>query len=548
MPKVSQIRTLGALKASGYRPRPVKQELRDNLRERLTGGGPLFPGILGYDRTVIPAVINALLAGHDFILLGLRGQAKTRILRSLTTLLDPAIPVLAGSELNDDPLAPISVPGQRLVAEAGDDAPVDWLSPEQRYNEKLATPDVSIADLLGDIDPIKAATRKLTFADPEVIHFGIVPRTNRGIFAINELPDLSPRIQVGLFNILEERDLQIRGFPVRIPLDLLLVFSANPEDYTNRGSIITPLKDRISSQILTHYPPDATVAADITRQEAWTERGVASVVIPEEFRLMIEEISFAARESDLVDQSSGVSARVAISALELLASNLERRALALAGAPRTGTTPPATATATARAAGKAAAPPPAGAAAFSASASGSDADIAVYPRLVDLQMLLPAITGKVEMVYEGEQQGAEVVARRLIGQAVKKAFDRRFPEVGKELGSGGEDDKGPYAGIVRWFAEGNAVNLSDEQPFAEYEAEMRRVPGLADIANRYGGRSREERALAAELVLEGLHQHLKLARNDLDSQVSYKEMVKFQLLKPRGGSGRRGSGRGGDVN
>jgi magnesium chelatase subunit I len=524
MPKVSQIRTLGALKASGYRPRSVKQELRDNLRGRLGCGGPLFPGILGYDRTVIPAVVNALLAGHDFILLGLRGQAKTRILRSLTTLLDAAIPVLAGSELNDDPLAPISVPGQRLVATAGDDAPIEWLGPEERYNEKLATPDVSIADLLGDIDPIKAATRKLTFADPEVIHFGIVPRTNRGIFAINELPDLAPRIQVGLFNILEERDLQIRGFPVRIPLDLLLVFSANPEDYTNRGSIITPLKDRISSQILTHYPPDATVAADITRQEAWIERDIPSVVIPDEFRLLIEEISFAARESDLVDQSSGVSARVAISALELLASNLERRALATAGTARTAARP-----------------------ATPAGAPASAAGTRIYPRLVDLQMLLPAITGKVEMVYEGEQQGAEVVARRLIGQAVKKAFDRRFPEVGKELGSGGEDDKGPYAAIVRWFAEGNSITLSDEQPFDEYEAEMRRVPGLVEITNRYGGRSREERALAAELVLEGLHQHLKLARNDLDSQVSYKEMVKFQLLKPRGGSGRRGSGRG-DVN
>jgi magnesium chelatase subunit I len=511
MPKVLQIRTLGALKASGYRPRSVKQELRDNLRERLGCAGPLFPGILGYDRTVIPAVVNALLAGHDFILLGLRGQAKTRILRSLVTLLDPEVPMLAGSELNDDPLAPISVPGQRLVATAGDDAPVEWLSRDERYNEKLATPDVSIADLLGDIDPIKAATRKLTFADPEVIHFGIVPRTNRGIFAINELPDLSPRIQVGLFNILEERDLQIRGFPVRIPLDVLMVFSANPEDYTNRGSIITPLKDRISSQILTHYPPDATVAADITRQEAWTERDIPCVVIPEEFRLLVEEISFAARASDLVDQSSGVSARVAISALELLASNLERRALATTGG----------------AAGR------------------------IFPRLCDLQMLLPAITGKVEMVYEGEQQGAEVVARRLIGQAVRKAFDGRFPEVGKELGSGGEDDKGPYAAIVRWFAEGNSITLSDEQPFDEYEAEMRRVPGLVELANRYGGRSREERALAAEMVLEGLHQHLKLARNDLDSQVSYKEMVKFQLLKPRGGSGsgsgRRGSGRG-DIN
>jgi magnesium chelatase subunit I len=502
--KLASIRTLGALRASGYRPRSVKQELRDNLRERLAGGGPLFPGILGYDRTVVPAVVNALLAGHDFILLGLRGQAKTRILRSLVTLLDPEVPVLAGSELNDDPLAPISIPGQRLVAAAGDDAPVEWLAREERYNEKLATPDVSIADLLGDIDPIKAATRKLTFADPEVIHFGIVPRTNRGIFAINELPDLSPRIQVGLFNILEERDLQIRGFPVRIPLDLLMVFSANPEDYTNRGSIITPLKDRISSQILTHYPPDVAVAADITRQEAWTERDIPSVVIPEDFRLLVEEISFVARESDLVDQSSGVSARVAISALELLASNLERRALA----------------------------------------SG---EAMVYPRLCDLQMLLPAITGKVEMVYEGEQQGAEVVARRLIGQAVKKAFDRGFPEVGKELGSGGEDDKGPYTPIVRWFAAGNAVTLSDEQTFADYEAEIARVPGLAELTAR-AGHSREERALAAEMVLEGLHQHLKLARNDLDSQISYREMVKFQLLKPRGGSGSRRGGSRGDVN
>ncbi|HEX7182571.1 MAG TPA: magnesium chelatase [Thermoanaerobaculia bacterium] len=504
MSKSQSIKTLGALRASGYRPRSVKLEIRDNLRTRLKSGAPLFPGILGYDRTVIPSVVNALLAGHDFILLGLRGQAKTRILRALTTLLDPEIPVLAGSELNDDPLAPISTFGERLVAEAGDDAPVEWLTPEQRYNEKLATPDVSIADLLGDIDPIKAATRKLTFADPEVIHFGIIPRTNRGIFAINELPDLAPRIQVGLFNILEERDLQIRGFPVRIPLDILMVFSANPEDYTNRGSIITPLKDRISSQILTHYPPDANIAADITRQEAWTERDTSRVVVPEDIRLLIEEVSFAARESDLVDQSSGVSARVAISAMELLVSNLERRALA------TGDDP-------------------------------------VHPRLCDLQMLLPAITGKVEMVYEGEQQGAEVVARRLLGQAIKKVFDGRFPEIGKEVGSGGEDDRGPYARVVRWFAEGNMVTVSDEQSFADYETELFRVPSLKDLAARHG-KTREERAFAAEMVLEGLHQHLKLARNDMDSQVSYKEMVKFQLLKPhRGAAGRSGRDRG-DVN
>ena len=494
---------LGELKTSGYRPRSVKQEIRDNLRARIKSGAPLFPGILGYDRTVIPSVVNALLAGHDFILLGLRGQAKTRILRALVTLLEPEVPVLAGTELNDDPLAPISTRGHRLVAEAGDDAPVEWLTAEQRYNEKLATPDVSIADLLGDIDPIKAATRKLTFADPEVIHFGIIPRTNRGIFAINELPDLAPRIQVGLFNILEERDLQIRGFPVRIPLDILMVFSANPEDYTNRGSIITPLKDRISSQILTHYPPDVRIAADITRQEAWTERDVPNVVVPDDIRVLVEEISFAARESDLVDQSSGVSARVAISAMELLVSNLERRALA------TGDDP-------------------------------------VYPRLCDLHMLLPAITGKVEMVYEGEQQGSEVVARRLVGQAVRKVFDDRFPEVGKEVGSGGEDDQGPYARIIHWFSEGNAVTISDEQSFADYETELARVPGLTDLTARLG-RTPQERALAAEMILEGLHQHLKLARNDMDSQVSYKEMVKFQLLKPRKNVG-GGRGSRGDVN
>lgn len=493
-------RTVGALRASGYRPRTVKQELRENLRARLAQGTPLFPGILGYERTVIPGVVNAILAGHDLILLGLRGQAKTRILRGLTEFLDEATPVLAGCELNDDPLAPISTTAQRILAEEGDEAIVDWLPREARYNEKLATPDVSIADLLGDIDPIKAATRKLTFADPEVIHFGIIPRTNRGIFAINELPDLAPRIQVGLFNILEERDLQIRGFPVRIPLDLLMVFSANPEDYTNRGSIITPLKDRIASQILTHYPPDVTTAEAITRQEAWTKRDGPEIEIPDFVRELVEMIPFTARDSDLVDQSSGVSARVGISAIELLASNLERRALG------TGDRP-------------------------------------VYPRLADLQMLLPAITGKVEMVYEGEQQGTEVVARKLIGEAIRRYFEARFPPIGKEVGSGGEDDHGPYAGIVAWFAAGNSILISDETAFAEHEKELARVPDLfalvADKAN-----TREERALYAELVLEGLHQNLKVAREDLDSQIRFKEMLKFQLLKRPAAKGR---GRG-DVN
>ena len=477
--------TLGELKAARIVTRPVKQEVRENLLARLSTGDPLFPGVVGYERTVLPGIVNALLAQHDFILLGLRGQAKTRILRALTALLDDEIPVVAGSELNDDPFRPTSTRARRMLEEAGDETPIEWLPREARYNEKLATPDVTIADLIGDIDPIKAATRRLTYADPEVIHFGIVPRTNRGIFAINELPDLAPRIQVGLLNILEERDIQIRGFPIRIPLDILMVFSANPEDYTSRGNIITPLKDRISSQVLTHYPRDASTAVTITRQEAWRKRPGPRVEIPEEVELLIEEIAFAARESELVDQSSGVSARVPIAALELLVSNLERRALA------TGEEP-------------------------------------VYPRVVDIHMLLPAITGKVEMVYEGEQKGAEVVARALIGAAVKKRFAARFPAVGREAGA--PEDKGPFAGIIGWFAGGGNVTLSDEQRFEEYEAELARVPGLMKLVEKHGA-SRQERAFAAEMALEGLHQHLKLAREDLDSTVSYKEMVKFQLMR-----------------
>ena len=486
-------RTLGALRAAGYRPRSVRREVRENLIERLGSRAPLFEGVVGYERTVVPAIVNALLAEHDIILLGLRGQAKTRILRSLVTLLDDEVPVVAGGELNDDPFHPTSAAAQRRVAEAGDDTPVEWLPRAARYNEKLATPDVTIADLIGDVDPIKAATRRLTYADPEVIHFGIVPRTNRGIFAINELPDLAPRIQVGLLNILEERDIQIRGFPVRIPLDILMVFSANPEDYTNRGTIITPLKDRISSQILTHDPKDAATAVTITRQEAWRERGGPAVAVPERVELLVEEIAFAARESDLVDQSSGVSARVPISALELLVSNLERRALV------TGDEP-------------------------------------AYPRLVDVHTLLPAITGKVEMVYEGEQKGAEVVARALIGTAVKKRFAAEFPAVGREVGTA--EDRGPYAAIVAWFAAGGTVTLSDEQTFAQYEAELRRVPGLLNLVEGAGA-SPQEGAFAAEVVLEGLHQHLKLGREDLDSAVSYREMVKFQLMRRAG----RGEGR-----
>ncbi len=510
-------RTLGDLKTSGYRPRGVKDELRENLRRSLSRGEKPFVGIHGYDRTVIPSLQNAILSRHDFLLLGLRGQAKTRLLRLLVQLLDAEIPAIAGSELNEDPLAPITKYGKRIVADQGDAAPIAWIPRAERYREKLATPDVTIADLIGDIDPIKAATERRSYSDEEVIHFGIVPRTNRGIFAINELPDLQPRIQVGLLNILEERDLQIRGFPVRIPLDILLVFSANPEDYTNRGNIITPLKDRISSQIFTHYPEDVKTAARITAQEAWLDRdGGPTVEIPELFRELIEEIAFAARASEFVDQSSGVSARMPISAVEILASNLERRGLV-------------------------------------------HGESRVSPRLCDLPATLPAITGKVEMVYEGEQQGAEVVAKKLIGSAVKKLFDAKFPapDAGRpterrrpETEEDDEPTSGPvrrarptpaperihalYEPIVGWFSAGNKITISDDSPFGEHLTSLRSVPGLEKaVEEHFSPASKEELAIGMELVLEGLTQHLKIAREDLDSRVSYTEMLKFNLVKNR---------------
>src|SRR5438552_4152761 len=384
---MTNIHTLGELRNSGYKIRSIKDEMRENLLAKIAGAERTFPGIHGYDRTVIPALHNAILSKHDIILLGLRGQAKTRILRSLTTLLDERIPVVEGCEINDSPLQPMCKRCRRLATEKGDDLPVAWMHRDERYREKLATPDVTVADLVGDIDPIKAANQRLTYADEEVIHYGIIPRTNRGIFAINELPDLAPRIQVALLNILEERDLQIRGFPVRIPMDVVLVFSANPEDYTSRGNIITPLKDRIDSQILTHYPQKVETAMHITAQEAWTRRAAkVKIEIPDYVRQLVEQVAFVARDSELVDQSSGVSARLTISALELLHSNLERRA-AMTG------------------------------------------ETTIFPRLSDFAMLLPAITGKVEMVYEGEQQGAEVVARKLIGTAGAKLFESKFPAV-----------------------------------------------------------------------------------------------------------------------
>ncbi len=525
------LHTLGELRAAGYGVRSVKDEMRENLLHKIARRESTFPGIHGYERTVIPAIHNAVLSKHDIILLGLRGQAKTRILRSLTALLDEKVPVIAGCEINDSPFHAACKRCRRLAAEQGDDLPIAWIGREERYREKLATPDVTVADLVGDIDPIKAANQRLTYADEEVIHYGIIPRTNRGIFAINELPDLAPRIQVALLNILEERDLQIRGFPVRIPMDIVLVFSANPEDYTSRGNIITPLKDRIDSQILTHYPQNVQTAMQITRQEAWLERAPkATIEIPAYVSEVIENVAFVARQSELVDQSSGVSARLTIAAMELLQSNLERRA-AMTG------------------------------------------DTFVFPRLSDFAMLLPAITGKVEMVYEGEQQGAEVVARKLIGLAIQKLFDLKFPPIERagvtaresrearerrgygEIDTDDLDDafsgrrarKQPppreepkpqvksdpsYDAILAWFVDGNKITLSDEQPFAEYFRELIRVPKLADTARRYVHPGRdEELAFWMEMVLEGLHQALRLAREDLDSTITFSELMKFNVLR-----------------
>jgi magnesium chelatase subunit I len=527
---MTQIHTLGELRASGYRVRSVKDEMRENLLAALARRQKTFPGIHGYERTVIPAIHNAILSKHDIILLGLRGQAKTRILRSLTALLDERIPVIDGCEINDSPFDPTCKRCRRLAAEKGDDLPIAWMARDERYREKLATPDVTVADLIGDIDPIKAANQRLTYADEEVIHYGIVPRTNRGIFAINELPDLAPRIQVALLNILEERDLQIRGFPVRIPLDVVLVFSANPEDYTSRGNIITPLKDRIDSQILTHYPQKVETARRITEQEAWLDReGGASIDIPAYVRDLIESVAFVARESELVDQSSGVSARLTIAAMELLQSNLERRA-------------------------------------------ALTHDRAVFPRLSDLLMILPAITGKVEMVYEGEQQGAEVVARKLIGQAVSKLYESKLPPVERagaarnadrerrgygELdqddfdavfaGRGSKTKSKPqppreeerpapkepnYDTILAWFASGNRVTVSDEQPFAEFSAELNKVPKLHETAQKYVQPTSDfELAFWMEMILEALHQSLRLAREDLDSTITFHELMKFNVLR-----------------
>jgi magnesium chelatase subunit I len=480
--------TLGELRQSGWRSKRTKQELRDNLVAALAAKTPLFPGIVGYDRTVLRDVQNAILSRHDFILLGLRGQAKTRILRSLTSLLDAAIPAIEGCELRDDPLAPICAACRARVAREGDAVPIVWIGREQRYHEKLATPDVTIADLIGDLDPIKAAARQTSLADPEVVHFGLLPRSNRGIFAINELPDLPPRIQVGLLNILEEGDVQIRGFPLRLELDLALCFSANPEDYTHRGSIITPLRDRISAQILTHYPQLLADAQAITDQESWVQRDAAvEVRTPPWLRRAIEEVAIQGRASDFVDQSSGVSARLSIALYESVVSNAERRAL------RTGSKH-------------------------------------VVARTADLLGAGSAIHGKVELVYEGEREGAQKVAQHLIGKALKVVFDDAAPGPSRiEKSSKQEMDR--FDGVLGHFQHGGSVDLADDLPHADLLQRLDAVAGLrqltVDLLHPEGD---EELAAAMEFVLEGLHQNAMVAREQLlDGRVyrdSFDEMVR----------------------
>jgi magnesium chelatase subunit I len=484
--------TLGELKRSGYRVKPVKDELRDNLIGKLNRNETLFPGIVGYEKTVVPALVNAILAKHDIILLGLRGQAKSRIVRALPSLLDEFIPVVKGSEINDDPFQPVSKSATELVNEMGDATPIEWLHRAQRYGEKLATPDVTIADLIGDIDPIKAAAKRLHYSHEGAIHFGIIPRCNRGIFAINELPDLQPRIQVGLFNILEEKDVQIRGFNVRIPMDIMLVFTANPEDYTNRGNIITPLKDRIDSQILTHYPRSLEEAISITEQEAAIQRDGREVRVPYFFREIVEQIAFEARKSEFVDQKSGVSARLTIAAMENLVSNAERRAIVLN-------------------------------------------DNVIVPRICDLPHALPGMTGKIELVFEGEQEGSVKVSKALVGKAVRETFKKYFPDPLRKRAHRPQHegqmrqptDDGEYGKIVQWFEAGNKIEIADDMTISEYFRELDKVKGLRDLTKKHMANVEEKYELPSvmEFVLDGLHQNSKIAKDEVDHVTSYKDMV-----------------------
>jgi magnesium chelatase subunit I len=439
----------------------VKTEIRENLITRIRGGEPLFPGIVGYEDTVVPSLVNAVLAKHNFILLGLRGQAKSRILRQLVDLLDPEIPVLEGSETNDDPFAPVSRYGRALVEQYGDSTPIRWVGRDSRYVEKLATPDVTVADLIGDVDPIRAARGGHLLSDELTMHFGLLPRANRGIFAINELPDLSGKVQVALFNVMQEGDIQIKGYPVRLALDVMLVFSANPEDYTARGKIVTPLKDRIGAEILTHYPRSYQEGMAITEQEAWLERAGARVDVHPVVQEVIERTAFLARDDKRIDRRSGVSQRMPITVLETAVSNSERRSL-LAG------------------------------------------EDGVHPRIADIYAALPAITGKMELEYEGELQGSEAIARDLIGQAAREMFDR-------------VTDPDEFQEAIEYFDRGGVLQISEMAGTEACWQALETVPGLLDAVRRSdlaGGSGRYAEVVVGELMLEGLAAHRRISRAD----------------------------------
>jgi len=488
---VHKIKTLGELKDSSYKPRSIKEELRENLIKKISKKEITFPGIIGYEDSVIPDTERALLSRHNILFLGLRGQAKTRMARQMTDLLDEYIPIVQGSEVNDDPFKPLSKYAKDLIEEKGDDTPIEWLHRSKRYGEKLATPDVSVADLIGDIDPIKAANLKLSYADERVIHYGIIPRSNRGIFVINELPDLQARIQVSLFNILEEGDLQIRGFKLRLPLDIMFVFTANPEDYTNRGAIVTPLKDRIESQILTHYPITMESSLSITEQEAGIhEDQLKRIQVSDLVKRLIEQVSFEARGSEYVDKKSGVSARLTIAAYENAVSSAERRAI-----------------------------------------MNKEKETQVW--ISDLVGIIPSITGKIELVYEGEQEGPYQVAYNLMEKAIRTQFAAFFPNPEtfkkrrtKESGV----DENPYKTITRWFDSGNHLNLFFGLKDEEKIQLLYKVDGLYGMVKKhFPAANAKENALLMEFVLHGLSSYSLISKKVVEGKIEFKDLMGSML-------------------
>ena len=483
---MDNINTIGALKATGYKSKSIKEEMRDNLIAKMQAGEERFPGIIGYEDTVIPDTERAILSRHNMLFLGLRGQAKTRMARLMIDLLDEYIPYISGSDIHDDPFYPISSYGKRMIEEQGDLTPISWLHRSERYGEKLATPDVSVADLIGDIDPVKAANLKLDFSDERVIHYGIIPRSNRCIFVINELPDLQARIQVSLFNILQEGDIQIRGFKLRLPLDIVFVFTANPEDYTNRGSIVTPLKDRIESQILTHYPKSMEAALSITAQEAAVHASQAKLIDQSDLvARIIEQIAFEARSSEFVDQKSGVSARLTIAALENAYSAAERRALI-------------------------------------------NKEKATQIWMSDLQGIIPAITGKIELVYEGEQEGPYQVSVNLLERSIRTVFTQYFPdpEGFKKKRNKEASVESPYKTVSQWFDLGNHINMLFHLKDTDRVKLLNTVVGLAELVLQYYPKATgKHKALLMEFVLYGLSAYSLISKKILSEKIEFRDLM-----------------------